>query len=81
MMLDQQLLNRISLNDRGALREVAHLLCEAQRAWSRIERGKQTELNAMHCDDGSLALCLRRAQQAADELIVATHGTGERASR
>jgi len=27
-------------------------------------------------DEGSLALCLRRAMQAADELIEATHGAG-----
>lgn len=81
MKLDQQLLDRITLNDRDALCEVAHLLREAERAWNRIERGKQTELNAMHHDEGSLALCLRRAQQAADELIVATQGAGERANR
>ena len=80
MKLDQQLLDRITLNDRDALREVAHLLREADRAWNRIERGKQTELNAMHHDDGSLALCLRRALQAADELIVATQGAGVQTS-
>jgi uncharacterized protein YecT (DUF1311 family) len=76
MKLDQQLLERITSDDRDALREVAHLLCEAQRAWNRIERGKQTELNAMHRDDGSLALCLYRATQAVDGLIAATQGAG-----
>lgn len=80
MMLDQQLLDRIVLDDRDALGEVAHRLREAERAWNRIERGKQTELNAMHHDDGSLALCLRRALQAADELIVATQGAGVQTS-
>lgn len=72
MMLDQQLLDRIAVDDQGALYEVAHLLRRAERAWNRIDRGKQDELNAMHCDDGSLALCLRRAMQAVDELIAAT---------
>ncbi|MDE1544110.1 hypothetical protein PTW32_01670 [Dechloromonas agitata] len=32
MPLEQQLLDRITLDDRGALCEVAHFLCEAERA-------------------------------------------------
>src|SRR6218665_720731 len=70
--LDQHLLDRITRDDRGALCEVAHLLRRAERAWHRIESGKQCELNAMHHDDGSFALCLRRALQAADDLVDAT---------
>lgn len=77
MMLEQQLLDRITTDDQGALYEVAHLLRRTERAWNRIERGKQAELNAMHHDDGSLALCLRHAQQAVDELIAAIQGAGQ----
>lgn len=43
--------------------------------------GKQCELGAMHHDDGSLALCLRRAIQAAEELFEAGMGGGEPARR
>lgn len=78
MPLEQQLLDRITLDDRGALFEVAHFLGKAERAWDRIATEKQSELNAMHHDDGSLALCLRRAMQAADELIEATKGMAGR---
>lgn len=78
MPLEQQLLERITLDDRGALFEVAHFLGKAERAWDRIATKKQSELNAMHHDDGSLALCLRRAMQAADELIEATKGLAGR---
>ena len=67
MMLEQQLLDRITAEDRDALHDVAHLLRRTEGAWNRIERGKQAELNAMHHEEGSLALCLRRAQQAVDE--------------
>lgn len=74
MMLDKELLARITPDDRGALFEVAHFLLKAERAWNRIDQGKQCELNAQHHDDGSLALSLRRAMQAADELIEATRG-------
>ena len=81
MPLEQQLLDRITLDDRGALCEVAHFLREAERAWSRIDRGKQCELNAMHHDDGSLAHCLRWAMQAVDELIEATKGAGRPATK
>lgn len=77
MMLEQQLFDRITAEDRDALHDVAHLLCEAQRAWNRIERGKQAELNAMHHDDGSFALCLCRAQQAVDEWIAAVQGAAQ----
>jgi hypothetical protein len=78
MPLEQQLLDRITLDDRGALFEVAHFLGKAERAWDRITTEKQSELNAMHHDDGSLALCLRRTMQAADELIEATKGLAGR---
>ncbi len=74
MNLDRQLLDRITAQDRTALRETAHFLVLAKRAWDRIEGGKQCELNIMHHDDGSLALCLHRAMQAADDLIEATGG-------
>jgi hypothetical protein len=78
MPLEQQLLDRITLDDRGALLEVAHFLGKAAQEWNRIDRAKQSELNAMHHDDGSLALCLRRAVQAADEVIEATKGLAGR---
>ena len=81
MPLEQQLLDRITLDDRGALREIGCFLRKAERAWNRIDRGKQCELNAMHHDEGSLALCLRRAMQAADELIEATKGAGRPATK
>lgn len=77
MMLEQQLLDRITADDQDALYEAALLLRRTERAWNRIERGKQAELNAMHHDDGSLALCLHRAQQAVDELIAAIQGAGQ----
>lgn len=77
MMLEQQLLDRITAEDRDALHDVAHLLRRTAGAWNRIERGKQAELNAMHHEEGSLALCLRRAQQAVDELIAAVQGAGQ----
>lgn len=67
--MEQQLLDRITLEDRKALSEVRRLLSEAQQAWHRIESGKQCELNAMHHEDSSLAYCLRWGVQAADELI------------
>lgn len=76
MPLEQQLLDRITPDDRGALCEVAHFLCKAEMAWNRIDQGKQCELNAMHHDEGAPALCLRRAMQAVDELIEATKGSG-----
>lgn len=72
MMLDQELLGRMTMDDRGVLCEVAYFLLKAERTWNRIDHGKQCELNAQHHDDGSLALCLRRAMQAVDELIEAT---------
>jgi hypothetical protein len=88
MMLDQQLLARMTPDDRGALFEVAHFLLKAERAllkaeraWNRIDQGKQCELNAQHHDDGSLALCLRRAMQAVDELIEATKEAGQSAAK
>ena len=81
MPLEQQLLDRITPDDRGALCEVAHFLCKAERAWNRIDQGKQCELNAQQHDGGSLALCLGRAMQAADELIAATQGAGSQTSR
>jgi len=81
MHLEQQLLDRITLDDRGALFEVAHFLGKAERAWNRIDRGNQSELNALHHDDGSLALCLRRAMQAADELIEGSQGAGRYATK
>ncbi len=81
MPLGQQLLARITPDDRGSLCEVAHFLRKAERAWNRIEQGKQCELNAMHHDEGSLALCLRRATQAVDELIEATKGAGRPATK
>lgn len=74
-------MERITPDDRGALREVARFLCRAERAWNRIDRGKQCELNAMHHDEGSLALSLRRAMQATDELIEATKGAGRPATK
>ncbi len=57
---------------RCSLSEVAGLLRRALRAWNQISPDKQCELNAMHHDEGSLALCLRRAEQAADELVEGT---------
>lgn len=81
MPLEQQLLDRITPDDRAALFEVAHFLGKAERAWHRIDRGKQCELNAMHHDEGALALCLRRAMQAVDELIEATQGAGRPATK
>lgn len=81
MPLEQQLLARITADDRGSLCEVAHFLRKAERAWNRIDQGKQCELNAMHHDEGSLALCLRRAMQAVDELIEATKGAGRPATK
>ena len=59
MPLEKHLLDRITLEDHMALIEVCHLLNKAQRAWSRIESGKQCELNAVHHEKGSLAYCLR----------------------
>lgn len=76
MPLEQQLLDRITPDDRGALSEVAHFLRKAERAWNRIDQGKQCELNAMDYDEGALALSLRRTLQAVDELIEATKGSG-----
>lgn len=64
-----------------ALREIACFLSKAKRAWNRIDQGKQCELNALHRDEGSLALCLHRAMQAVDELIEATHGAGRPATK
>lgn len=81
MPLEQQLLDRITPDDRVALFEVAHFLGKAERAWNRIAVEKQCELNALHHDDGSLALCLRWAMQAADELIEATRGAGQSATK
>lgn len=81
MPVERQLLDRITPDDRGRLCEVAHFLRQAERAWHRIDRGKQCELNAMNDDEGSLALCLRRAMQAVDELIEATQGTGRPATK
>lgn len=81
MPLEQQLLDRITLDDRSALFEVALFLGKAGRSWNRIAREKQSELNAMHHDDGSLALCLRRAMQAADELIEVIQGAGRSATK
>ena len=81
MPLEQQLLDRITLDDRTALVDIAHFLGKAERAWHRIAAEKQCELNAMHHDDGSLALCLRRAMQAADDLIAATRGAGQSATQ
>lgn len=81
MMLDQHLLDRITLDDRGALYEVAHFLRKAERSWNQIDWSKQCELNAMHHDDGSLALCLGRVMQAVGELIQATKGAGDLARR
>ncbi|KQB60508.1 MULTISPECIES: hypothetical protein [Betaproteobacteria] len=78
MRIEQQLLARITPDDREALVEVAHFLRKAEHVWNRIDGGKQCELNAQHHDDGSLALCLRRAMQAADELIEASEGVGKR---
>lgn len=78
MRIEQQLLARITPDDREALVEVAHFLRRAEHAWNRIDGGKQCELNVQHHDDGSLALCLRRAMQAADELIEASEGAGKR---
>lgn len=72
MNLEQQLLARITADDRDALVEVVTFLGEAERSWSRIDRDRQCELNAMHHADGSLALCLRRAIQAAEELMAAS---------
>lgn len=78
MRIEQQLLARITPDDREALVEVAHFLRKAEHVWNRIDGGKQCELNVQHHDDGSLALCLRRAMQAADELIEASEGAGKR---
>lgn len=78
MPLEQQLLDQITPDDRDALLDIAHFLGKAEQAWNRIDRGKQSELNAMHHDDGFLTLCLRRAMQAADELIEATKGLAGR---
>ena len=78
MLLDPRLLERITPDDREALFEVAHFLRKAEHAWNRIDGGRQCELNAQHHDDGSRALCLRRAMQAADELIEASEGAGKR---
>jgi len=74
-------MDRITMDDRGALFEVAHFLRKAERAWNRIATDKQSELNALHHDDGSLALCLRRAMQAADELIEASQAAGRSATK
>ena len=60
----------------GAMYEAAHYLRRAERAWSQIDPTKQCELNAVHHDEGSLALCLRRAIQAADDLIEAVKEAG-----
>ena len=78
MRIEQQLLARITPDDREALVEVDHFLRSAEHAWNRIDGGKQCELNVQHHDDGSLALCLRRAMQAADELIEASEGADNR---
>jgi len=76
MRMEEQLLARITPEDRGALFEAAHFLRKAERAWNQIDSSLQSELNARHHDEGSLALCLRRAVQAVDELIEATQGGG-----
>lgn len=72
MPLDAQLLARVTVHDRACLYEVADSLEQASRAWNQISAPTQCELNAMHHDEGSLALCLRQALQAAEELIAAT---------
>lgn len=81
MRMEEQLLARITPEDRGALFEIAHFLRKAERAWNQIDPPMQSELNAQHHDEGSLALCLRRAMQAAEELIEATKGAGQTATR
>jgi len=77
MPMEQQLLNRITLEDRKALLEIRRLLSEAQQAWHRIDSGRRCELNAMHHEDSSLAYCLRWGMQAADELIELIQGLGK----
>jgi len=69
MTFEQQLLDRITLDDRAALFEVARFLEQAARSWNRVEAGKRCELNALHHDDRSLASSLYWAIRAADELI------------
>lgn len=81
MRMEEQLLARITGDDREVLIEVAHFLRKAECAWHRIDRSLQSELNAQHHDEGSLALCMRRAMRAVDELIEATKGAGQTATR
>lgn len=76
MALDPSLLDRLTLNDKGALREVGYFLGLAERSWNRIDGCTQCELTAMHDAEGSLALCLTRAIQAVEELMAATASAG-----
>lgn len=71
MTLDQNLIERLTLDDKRALHELGHLLGLAQQSWNRIDRCKQSELTAMHHAEGSLAFCLARAIQAVEELTAA----------
>jgi len=75
-MLEQQLLDRITMADRAVLAEIHDLLDRAQRAWNRIDGGKQCELNDVHHEACSLAHCLRWGEQAVNELIRMTAGDG-----
>ncbi|WP_150430735.1 hypothetical protein [Dechloromonas sp. CZR5] len=77
MPMEQQLLDRITLEDRKALLEVCGLLSKVEQAWHRIDSGKRCELNAMHHEESSLAYCLRWGMQAVDELIELTQGVGK----
>lgn len=70
--MEQQLLDRLTGEDREALQEVARLLNAAQAAWARIDSGKQCELNEVHNEDTSLAHCLRWGTQSAEELVEMT---------
>lgn len=70
-MLDQSLLDRLTLEDKKALHDLGYLLGLAEQSWNRIDSCKQSELTAMHHAEGSLALCLTRAIQAVEELTAA----------
>ncbi len=72
MALDPNLLDRLTLDDKDALREVGYFLGLAEQSWNRIDGCTQSELSAMHHAEGSLALCLIRAIQAVEELMAAT---------
>lgn len=72
--MEQNLIDRLSTEDKNALRTVASLLNQAQSIWNQIDSGKQCELNAEHNEEGSLAHALRWGTQAAEELVTLTSG-------